>query len=76
MSTSDIQGLTGGHTIYLYPLPIILIGKIPLPTFWYDVTENPMDIFANPVFPQKSLWGKCSTIAIRFQHTQKRNLTD
>lgn len=69
------QGLTGGHTIYLYPLPIILdwpkssfglFGKLSL--------KNPMDIFANPVFPLRRVCGKSAALLPSDFSTQKTGI--
>ena len=78
MSTSDIpRPYWRPHYLLVSSAYNIGLAKKFPQTFWCDVTEKPNGHFCQPcISPQKSLWEKRSTTAIRFQHTEKRNLTD
>lgn len=75
MSTSEIQGLTGGHTIYLYPLPITLDWqKSSFRLFGTMSRKNSMDILSTLYFPSEESVGKvqhyCHQISA---HTKKES---
>lgn len=75
MSTSEIQGLTGGHTIYLYPLPITLDWqKSSFRLFGTMSRKNSMDIFVNPVFPLRRVCGESAALLPSDFSTHKKGI--